>query len=447
MASSPIKSLTVFCISFGGPGDIHPMAALADGLRRRGHRIIFISNPLFESLARDLDLEFAGFGSAQHLAHSMQDATRTSCGKGKAGIAPGRWLVQGVDRWRRRSRGVLNSMRWVYERIEKDYRSGDSVIVARGNVFGARIAQEKLGIPLATVHLQPAMLRSEYDAPGLPLPDGESLWLRLSRRTLWGAIDRYGDLLLRPETNAFRSELGLAPVRRLFSKWVHSPDLVLGLFPEWFAPPRPDWPPATRLVGFPLFDERGRRAIPAELAPFLAGGAAPVIFTAGSFHRNAGRFFRVSANTCRNLAIRGLFLCPAGENIPPDLPAGVLHLPYVPLSIVLPRAAAIVHHGGIGTTGLALAAGIPQLAVPFNDDQSDNAARLERIGAGMKMPLAAYHDGAAPDRLRSLLASRSIASACRSFASRVRAGEAVEEATRLIENLGTRHSGRRPGGA
>jgi rhamnosyltransferase subunit B len=440
MDVAPTRPLNIFVISFGGPGDVHPMAALAAGLRQRGHRIVFISNPLFESLARQLDLEFAGFGSAQHLAHSMQSATRSSCGEGKRGPAPTRWLVQGVDRWRRRSRGLLGPMRWVYEKIERERTPGATVLVARGNAFGARIAQEKLGIPLATVHLQPAMLRSEYDAPGLPLADGKSIWLRLARRIMWAAIDRYADQLLMPETNAFRAELGLMPVRRLFSSWIHSPDLVLGLFPDWFAPHQPDWPAATHLVGFPLFDERGMRAVSPELEPFLAAGSPPVIFTAGSFHRNAARFFRVSAHVCRILRIRGLFLSPASDIIPGDLPGDVLHLPHVPLSLVLPRAAAIVHHGGIGTTGLALAAGIPQLVVPFNDDQSDNSARVERIGAGMMMSPAAYHDAAAADRLRSVLDSPEIASSCRSIAARMPPGEAIRAAIRLIENLGAHDS-------
>ncbi|RPJ39015.1 MAG: hypothetical protein EHM35_03255, partial [Planctomycetaceae bacterium] len=71
----------------------------------------------------------------------------------------------------------------------------------------------------------------------------------------------------------------------------------------------------------------------------------------------------------------------------PDGGLGELHFPYVPLSSVLPRAAAVVHHGGIGTTGQAFAAGIPQLVVPFTDDQSDNAARVQRTGAGVTMSL------------------------------------------------------------
>jgi rhamnosyltransferase subunit B len=434
MPGSQPGALTVFVISFGGPGDVHPMIALGQALRQRRHRVIFISNPYFEELARRLDLEFTGFGSAQHLVHSMHGATQRSCGTGPARVPPGRYLAQGLDRWRRRSRGVLGTMRWLYEEIEREHIPGETVLVARGNAFGARIAREKLGIPLATVHLQPAMFRSEYDAPGLPVPDGSGLWRRLARRSLWAAIDMYADWLLLPETNGFRAELGLSPVRRLFSKWIHSPDLVLGLFPDWFAPPQPDWPPATHLLGFPLFDERGMREVSAEFESFMNAGEPPVVFTAGSFHRNSRAFFETSVGVCPRLGIRGLLLSASPGCIPANLPERVLHLPYVPLSTVLSRASAIVHHGGVGTAGLAFAAGTPQLVVPFTDDQSDNAARIERAGAGIRLPLAAFRQEAAP-RLKELMGSQRIAEACRSLASRMSERNPLAEATRLIENL------------
>lgn len=436
MDPSPPKVLTVFMISFGGPGDIHPVAALGRVLRQRGHRVVFISNPYFEPLARQLGLEFAGLGSAEHLVHSMHGAMHHSHAGGPAGLVPSRWLAQGLNRWRRRSRSITGTMRWVYEKIEREQAPGETVVVARGNVFGARIAREKLGVPLVTVHLQPAMLRSEHDSAGLPLPQGDRLWLRWSRRLLWRAIDGYADRLLLPETNAFRSELGLAPARRLFSGWIHSPDLVLGLFPDWFAPPQPDWPPATHLVGFPLFDERGFREVPPELESFLGAGDPPVVFTAGSYHRNAKTFFHVWVSVCNRLGIRGLLLSPANDCIPGSLPERVLHFPYVPLSTVLPRAAAVVHHGGIGTTGLALAAGIPQLVLPFTDDQSDNAARVQRIGAGSRMSLAALHPEEAAARLKALMSSQAIAGASQSIAARMRSEDPLGKASRLIENLG-----------
>ena len=60
-----------------------------------------------------------------------------------------------------------------------------------------------------------------------------------------------------PALNEWRRELGLPPVTRVFSDWIHSPQRVIGLFPDWFGNPQPDWPAAVRLTGFPLYDDSG----------------------------------------------------------------------------------------------------------------------------------------------------------------------------------------------
>ncbi|HEY8973571.1 MAG TPA: nucleotide disphospho-sugar-binding domain-containing protein, partial [Burkholderiaceae bacterium] len=86
----------------------------------------------------------------------------------------------------------------------------------------------------------------------------------------------------------------------------------------------------------------------------------------------------------RRLGRRAVVLTPHREQVPAPLPADVLWLPYVPLAALLPRAAALVHHGGIGTTAEALRAGVPQVIVPLAYDQFDNAARVAALQAGAR---------------------------------------------------------------
>lgn len=90
----------------------------------------------------------------------------------------------------------------------------------------------------------------------------------------------------------------------------------------------------------------------------------------------------MAVNACRELNRPGLLLSTFPENFPPDLPETVRPLSYVSFSQLLPHCSAIVHHGGIGTTSQALAAGIPQLIRPLAFDQFDNASRVEKIGRG-----------------------------------------------------------------
>src|SRR6201999_2900243 len=101
------------------------------------------------------------------------------------------------------------------------------------------------------------------------------------------------DRALKQPLNALRARLGLAPVQRIMHRWLHSPELVLAFFPEWFAAPQPDWPPNTHAVGFPLWDLEPAPQLDAAFE-FLAAGEAPVIFTPGSAGATMHRYFEES---------------------------------------------------------------------------------------------------------------------------------------------------------
>ena len=181
-----------------------------------------------------------------------------------------------------------------------------------------------------------------------------------------------------PGLNEWRRELGLPPVTRVFRDWIHSPQRVIGLFPDWFGVPQSDWPASLRLAGFPLFDDHR----PTELAPslrrFLDDGPPPVLFTPGTANQAAARFFRAGVDAAESLGRRALLLTRYTGHLP-KLPPTAHHEPFVPLSDVLPRCAALVSHGGIGTLAQGLAAGVPQLTMPMGFDRPDNATRLEGL--------------------------------------------------------------------
>jgi UDP:flavonoid glycosyltransferase YjiC (YdhE family) len=243
------------------------------------------------------------------------------------------------------------------------------------------------------------------------------------------------DPLLAPEINSFRAGLGLAPVRRIFERWAYSPRRVIGLFPEWFAPPQEDWPPHVRLTSFPLYDQSGSRPTPAGLMEFLEEGEPPLVFTAGTGMVQARRFFMVSTEVCRSGGRRGVLLTQFPEQLPQRLPAGVRAFGYVPFSALFPRAAAVVHHGGIGTIAQASAAGLPQLVVPFAYDQPDNAVRVRRLGLGDFLRPGAYRADRALERISELAGSAVIRERCRSRAAALAGEKAMEQTCVLIEEM------------
>jgi rhamnosyltransferase subunit B len=190
------------------------------------------------------------------------------------------------------------------------------------------------------------------------------------------------DAICAPPLNALRTTLGLPPVRSVMRRWLHSPDLTVGAFPAWFAAPQPDWPASAVVTGFPRWRAPAEAPLPDAVRAFLCAGAPPLAFTAGTGMAQANAFFACALRTATALQRRALFVTRFPDTLPDPLPAAVLVADPLPFDRLLPRVAALVHHGGIGTTAAALAAGVPQLIAPFAFDQFDNAARIVRLGVG-----------------------------------------------------------------
>lgn len=409
-------------IPMGSHGDVHPFVGIGRALAARGHGVTVMTSPYFEELIQRAGLEFVPFGTREEFEASLNHPDLWH---------PTRAFSYVVNM------AILPGLRPVYEAIRDRYVPGNTVVVAGTLALGARVAEEKLGIPLATVHLQPVMFRSVHETPvlgGLVMADW---WPAFVKRFLYWLMDiSFVDPKLSKGLNGFRAELGLPPTNRFFKDWLHSSQRVVGLFPDWYAPPQPDWPSQVRLTGFPLFDEAELHELPTELEQFLNAGAPPVVFTAGSAQRQASEFFREAIEASRLLGRRALLLTRFPEQLPTTLPEGVRHFEYVPFSQVLPRCAALVHHGGIGTAAQALAAGIPQFIMPFAHDQPDNVARLRRLGVARGLKPEAFRAPAVAAELRALLESPEVAERCAEYARRVRASKPLEETCRLLEEMG-----------
>ena len=227
---------------------------------------------------------------------------------------------------------------------------------------------------------------------------------RLARRNVAGWCDPWHRL---------RAELGLPPTadNPLF-EGQHAPRLVLALFSGELAAPQSDWPPQTAVTGFPFFDEDGASDLSTELARFLDAGPPPIVFTLGSSAvKDAGRFYEHGAAAARALGRRAVLLVGKDNaNAPRDLPQGVGVFDYAPYSKLFPRAAAIVHQGGVGTTGQAMRSGRPMIVMPYAHDQPDNAARVARRGIARTIPRFRLGTSRLTEELRRLLADPSYAS-------------------------------------
>lgn len=194
--------------------------------------------------------------------------------------------------------------------------------------------------------------------------------------------------------------------------------------------------PNTKITGYPIFDSGSGlvEKLDEEFEAFLSDGEAPIVFTLGSFAVHApGDFFRESMIAAKRMNRRAVLL--TGPQAIAAEP-GVLIRAYAPHSLVLPRAAVNVHHGGVGTTGAALRAGKPQLVTPFMGDQPDNAARIVRLGVGASLDIRRYTADRVVPLLKKLLTGQDVTTRAREVAQVAAgedgAGKAADEISRLL---------------
>jgi UDP:flavonoid glycosyltransferase YjiC (YdhE family) len=429
--------------ALGSYGDVHPMVGLGTALAARGQRVKVVTNPSFEDVVRGAGLDFVPIGDRDEYIR----------------------LSQHPDLWHplRGPKLVLTLssarvLRPLYDRLMAHYVPGETVFCAHVLDLASRVAGEKLRAPVATVVFSPGVLWSIYATPRLQrtmMASSEPPWLK---QVLFLTADAlFVRQLLGPQLNALRRELGLAPVRRIYSQWMFAAELILGLFSDWFGPSQPDWPANTRVVGFPLWDSPGSVPIfgqsgseletpkpkmgtdpfdlSGEVREFLAAGSAPIAFSPGSANREAHAFFAAAVEACGRLECRAILLTKYDHQLPTKLPNSVRHFGFVPLSKLLPHTAALVHHGGIGTCAQGLAAGVPQVVQPMAYDQFDNSRRLMRLGVAAEVSVNNFRGRTVADALAPLLDSPTVAARCRELAARCNGPAALDAACDALEQL------------
>src|SRR3954447_9311905 len=216
----------VILATVGTDGDVFPHIGLGRTLRARGHRVTVAAPETYRDRVAALDLEFCALATVEEVGRMIADP----------------------DLWHPLKSGRMMA-RWGGEMIPRQYDAlaalvgdGDAIVVANPGLLAARVVQETLGCPTASLLLQPGLVPSSDAPPEMPGGLTIPTWLpRPLRNLYWLGVDAAGYLLVAPYLNRFRSGLGLRPVGRLFRWWL-SPELVIGLFPAWYAAPQRDWP-------------------------------------------------------------------------------------------------------------------------------------------------------------------------------------------------------------
>jgi UDP:flavonoid glycosyltransferase YjiC (YdhE family) len=334
--------------------------------------------------------------------------------------------------------GVLPNVPLLVEALETLIRRDPpNAVVHHPASIGAPWVCQRYEIPHALGTLAPQAwtmynVGNVHREAGPDETSGQRLWrgfLRLTRPLFRAVVDR--------DLNRIRRQYGYPPARDVFLRQFLDSDLNLGLWSPVLRGPLPHDPPHSRICGFPWFD-RGHHVQQPErdIARFLEEGQPPVVFTMGTtVITAAGRFYQQAAEACRRLGRRGLLLAGSARNAPTSLPPGVRAFEYAPLSTVLPRACATVHHGGIGTTGQALRAGKPSLIVPVAWDQFENAAWARRLNVSATLERGRVSPTTLAAALDRLLSRTAVLARAAHIGGRIEQEDGAATAVEHLETL------------
>jgi rhamnosyltransferase subunit B len=407
----------ILIATIGSLGDLHPCLGLGLELQRRGHRVTIAATDFYRARIEALGL---GFCAMRPNWDPTDGEMIAKCEDMKRGLEV---LFRDL---------ILPELRGTYENLLAAARDAD-LMIAGEMVFAAPLVAEKLGLRWASAILSPCSFLSAHDPSLLPnVP-----WLIHVRKAGWRAYRMVGNLCglaLRhwwKPVRELRREMGLREDCDPIMRDKFSPDLVLALFSPLLAKQQPDWPAQTVQPGFVYHDRQNvKDDSDSELAPFLADGDAPIVFTQGSTAvHNAGSFYATSIAAAKQLGRRALLIGADPALSSPD----ILALRYAPYSEIFPQAAVIVHQGGSGTTGQAMRAGHPMLVVPYGWDQPDNGARVERIGVGLSLPRRNYNAATAAQMLLRLIHEPRFAERAASVAAQMREEDGLSSACDAIE--------------
>jgi UDP:flavonoid glycosyltransferase YjiC (YdhE family) len=377
--------------TFGSFGDIHPYMAIAMELQRRGHVPVIATMEIYREKIEGAGLEFV--------------PVRPNIPQPKEQDPE---LIRKIMEPRTGPRFLMEEV--VYPAVRDSYADllaavdGVDLLLTHSAAPAGPLVGQKTGMPWISTVLAPFSFISAYDPPVPPFWQWTRRLSVLGPEVMGFLLNLSKSLYKAKAVTDFRDELGLPDVGNPMFEGQHSPTRILALFSEVFAQRQPDWPQQTEITGFCFYDGHHEAVVPTELIRFLDSGAPPIVFTLGSSAVWVARdFFSESIEAARSIGRRAVLLIGDERNLPRSLPQGVIAVDYVPYQSLLPRACAVVHHGGVGTTSQALLAGVPTLIVPFAFDQSDNAEHAFRIGTSRTLYRKNYQAAKVANELEELL--------------------------------------------
>lgn len=398
----------------GTRGDVHPMLALGISLQEAGHRVRLCASPDFADDASERGLEFAPVG----------EPIRPYLTSNASALHGNAWDFM------RETRSFMETSLRAQFRVLRDTCEDADLVIGAGVQMAASSAAEFHRTPYRYIAYCPVILPSPEHPPAVVR---SQTWPRWGNRLGWKLCRGLFNHLLRSEVNRERRKLSLRPVGDVF-RYFLTRRPVLAADPELAPTPVA---PGFQVERVRCLHPRSGDPLPAKLESFLEAGPPPVYLGFGSMtDPDPARTTRqvldaVTALGCRTLISEGW----AGLGGVP-LPETVFPVGTVSHARLFPRCAAIVHHGGAGTTTTAARAGAPQLVVPHLLDQFYWSHRVWQLGLGPRaLNRTAFSPAGLAEALAGLVDNEMVAERARELGERLaRSDPGERDAVEILTN-------------
>jgi sterol 3beta-glucosyltransferase len=414
------SSLHVAIVAAGSRGDVQPHVALGAGLRDAGHEVRFLASADFRELIEDHGLEFFDIGgSMEAVAAQMQELLESGNFL--------RILSKMGDAAKTMSRAAAENGLAVC-------KGCDVVIAGLGGLFTAYAIAETLGIPFVPAFLYPFAPTREFPGVLTPVPQTPlTSWVnpishRLGQQMIWQTT-RSADNRARADVLGIARAPFFGPYRAMSQSVT-----LYGYSTAVIAEPI-DWPASQHVTGYWFLDPHAEWT-PPELTHFLDSGPAPVYVGFGSMgSKDPEASARLVLDALQRSGQRGVLSSGWGGLMHNALPESVFMVGSMPHAWLFPRMAAVVHHGGAGTTAAGLSAGVPSVVTPVMGDQPFWGRRVHELGAGpkpvMRRQLTAEH---LADAIGQAVGDEKMREQAAVLGKRIRAEDGVGNAVRILEN-------------
>ena len=417
--------MRITILTVGSRGDVQPFIALGLGLQQAGHTVQLVTHSPFQAMVQSYGLEFAPIeGDVQALMAGETGQQMLETGNPLQLIQRYVQMVEPLL-----AQGMADS--W------KACQSSDAIIGTAYTSWGYDIAQ-KLGIPFYFAALMPQSTNRDFPFPSLPqtLPLGGLL----NSLTYPVLLEGFG-LMFRKSINQFRqTTLQLSPLPRwtgLYGRLDKAGVPYLYGFSPTVVPKPTNWLERLHVTGYWFLEHPQDWTPPQDLLAFLAAGSPPVYIGYGSMTgREPERMSEIALAALAKTGQRGILLTGWGGICAADLPETVFKLESAPHDWLFPRMAAIVHHGGAGTSAAAVRAGVPSVVVPFFGDQPFWAHRLLQLGVS---PAPIPKSSLTVDRLAAAIAmavsDETMRQRVKAIGNQIRAENGVQQAVAAFHQL------------